>query len=57
MVATGCNKLTLQASDICPALEPRRGSSGVIPAKAEGQNGEEEDLAKEDWSSAVPGEV
>lgn len=56
MVATGCNKLTLQASDICLALEPRRGSGGVIPAKAQGQNGEE-DPAKEDWGSAVPGEV
>lgn len=57
MVATGWNKLTVQAGDICHALEPRRGSGGVIPAKAPGQNGEEEDPAKEDWGSAVPGYV
>lgn len=55
MVATGWNKLTVQAGDICHAPEPRWGSGGVTPAKAPGQNGEEEDPAKEDWGSAVPG--
>lgn len=54
MVAKGWNKLTDQAGIIRPALELRSGSGGVIPAKPQGQNGEKDKPAKEDWGSVCP---